>query len=383
MAYRYMVSLPAMTTLVETGRPNQKYQHNAYVSKTHAAHIEAMLDWMRLEPEMRETAMRFAKASAEFLLKELAPGDAPLAFWPPTYGREPLAFDPAANGGENRPSMVGNDPEGAAKYRGQVMTLYPASAGIAFVRLAAATGERKFLDAAIGIGETYLKTRRPDGSWPLKMRLATGEPIGENTLVPTKPMVFFNALAEATGEKRWADAADGCFAWLEAHPLADWNWDGQFEDIQPLPPYANPTKHNAVDAMFEILRRFPDDPARIEQCRRILRFCEKRFVCWETPANHPLWDTPSVLEQYSCFVPIDASAAKMIRAYLALWRATGEPELLAKARTLGDTITRVQTPEGRIPTFWTHDTLDQPLYDWLNCMGSSAGALMELDDADR
>ena len=33
------------------------------------------------------------------------------------------------------------------------------------------------------------------------------------------------------------------------------------------------------------------------------------------------------------------------------------------------------------PTFWTHDTLGQPIYDWLNCMGSSAAALLELDDA--
>ena len=261
------------------------------------------------------------------------------------------------------------------------MLLYPADVGAAFVAYYRETHDRRFLDAARGIGKTYLKTRRSDGSWPLKMRLATAEPIGENTLVPTKPLAFFTALAEATGDSRWADAADGCFAWLEAHPLADWNWDGQFEDVQPRPPYANPTKHNAIDAMLEILRRFPGDPDRIAQCRRILRFCEKRFVCWEKPANHPKWDTPSVLEQYSCFIPIDASAAKMIRAYLALWRATGEPELLAKARALGDTITRVQTPEGRIPTFWTHDGLGEPLYDWLNCMESSAAALFELDDA--
>ena len=59
-------------------------------------------------------------------------------------------------------------------------------------------------------------------------------------------------------------------------------------------------------------------------------------------------------------------------------RATGEPELLAKARALGDTITRVQTPEGRIPTFWTHDFLGEQTYDWLNCMGSSAATLLEL-----
>ena len=379
-AFAYMASLPAMRTLVEKGEPEQTYQHNAYVSKTHAAHINLMLEWARRDPARRAEAMRFVKASAEYLLTQLEPKDAPLAGWPPTYGRKPLRRDPADDG-KNRPSMVGNEPEGAVKYRGEVMLLYPADVGTAFVAYYRETHDRRFLDAARGIGETYLKTRRSDGSWPLKMRLATGEPIGENTLVPTKPLAFFNALAVATGDDRWAKASDACFAWLEAHPLTDWNWDGQFEDIQPRPPYANPTKHNAVDAMFEILRRFPRDKARLEQCRRILRFCERRFVCWEKPANHPQWDAPSVLEQYSCFIPIDASAAKMIRAYLALWRATGEPELLAKARTLGDTITRVQTPEGRIPTFWTHDTLGQPIYDWLNCMGSSAAALLELDDA--
>ena len=379
-AFAYMASLPAMRTLVETGEPEQTYQHNAYVSKTHAAHIRAMLEWALREPSRRDTAMRLAAASAEYLLSQLEPPGAALAWWPPTYGRTPLRRDPA-DGSANRPSMVGNEPAGAVKYRGEVMLLYPADVGTAFVAYFNVMGDRRFLDAALGIGETYLKTRRHDGSWPLKMRLANGEPVGENTLVPTRPLVFFRALADATGDARWAEAADGCFAWLEAHPLADWNWDGQFEDIQPRPPYANPTKHNAVEAMLEILRRFPGDAARLEQCRRILRFCERRFVCWERPANHPDWDAPSVLEQYSCFIPIDASAAKMIRGYLALWRATGEPELLAKARTLGDTVTRVQTPEGRIPTFWTHDTLGEPLYDWLNCMEAAVAALLELADA--
>ena len=161
MAYRYMVSLPAMTTLVETGRPSQKYQHNAYVSKTHAAHIEAMLDWMRLEPEMRETAMRFAKASAEFLLKELEPVDASLAFWPPTYGRKPLEFDPKADGPYKKTAMVGNEPEGAFKYRGEVMLLYPASAGIAFVDYWGETKDGRFLAEGVVANDGY----RYDGLW--------------------------------------------------------------------------------------------------------------------------------------------------------------------------------------------------------------------------
>ena len=39
--------------------------------------------------------------------------------------------------------------------------------------------------------------------------------------------------------------------------------------------------------MFEILRRFSDDPARLAQCRRIFRFCERRFVYWKRSENHP------------------------------------------------------------------------------------------------
>ena len=377
-AFGYMTSLPAMRTLVETGEPEQTYQHNAYVSKTHAAHILQMLDFARAEPAKRAEALRFAKASAEYLLTQAEPADAPLAGWPPTYGRQPLRCS-EADKVRNRQSMVGNEPAGAVKYRGEVMLLYPADVGVAFVAYFRETKDVRFLNAAVRIAETYLKTRRPDGSWPLKMKLATGEPIGENTLVPNYPMSLFNALSGATGEAKWAQASDACFAWLETNPLADWNWDGQFEDIKPEKPYANPTKHNAIDTVFEILRRFPDDPKRIAQCRAIVAFCEKRFVCWERPESHPNWtDMPAVLEQYSCFVPIDASAAKMIRGYLALWRVTKDPVLLAKARALGDTLTRVQQPNGRIPTFWTHDRYGEPIYDWLNCCGASAQALLEL-----
>ena len=54
--YSYMTSLPAMTKLLETGIPDQSYQHNAYPSKTHAAHIEAMLDWAKFDAANSEKA---------------------------------------------------------------------------------------------------------------------------------------------------------------------------------------------------------------------------------------------------------------------------------------------------------------------------------------
>lgn len=379
-AYSYMMQLPDMTELVRTGVPYRKYQHNAYVSKTHAAHINAMLNLAKVDPSQKETAMAFAKASAEFLLHELEPADAPLAFWPPTYGRKPLEFIPEVDGPYLKTAMIGNEPEGAVKYRGEVMLLYPADVGNAFISYYKVSGDERFLNAAVGIAGTYLKKRRPDGSWSLKMKLDTGEELGVNTLVPTNALILFKSLADATGDQIWRQAENDVFAWLEEHPLKDWNWDGQFEDIKPEEPYKNPTKHNAIDVMMYILDRFPGDKARLETCRNILDFCEKRFVVWATPANHPDWPAPSVLEQYSCFTPIDASSAKMIKGFLSMYKATGKKIYLRKACTLADTITRIQKDSGRIPTFWegvsTGEGLSIPQYDWLNCMAASAEALL-------
>lgn len=396
MIYEYMVSLPAMKMLVETGIPDQDYQHNAYPSKTHAAHIKAMLDWAEFDPKNRDKAMRFAIASGEYLLSQLEPADAPLAFWPPTYGRKPLQFDPKANGGKDRKAMVGNDPEGAAKYRGQVMTLYPADVGVQFIALSKATDDKKYLDAANGIGETYLRIKRSDGTWALKYWLETGEVQCPNPLVPTKPMVLFERLADATGNEKWRKAADECFAWLERGPLSDWNWDGQFEDIEPRPPYQDLTKHNAIETMFHLLNRRGDDPAARKLAREILRWSEDQFVFWEAPCAEDAkvpragvkpgtfspgkWHYPSVYEQYSCYISIDASAAKMIAAYLAMYRAEKNPLDLAKARALADAITQMQEPSGRVPTFWAakDDWISDVRYDWLNCMAASAAALLDV-----
>ena len=403
MIYDYMTALPAMRTLLETGKPEQTYQHNAYVAKTHAAHINCMLRWARFDPARREKAMAFAKASADFLLKELEPAGAPLAWWPPTYGRKPLEFDPKKDGDAKREAMNGNEPRAAAKYRGQVMLIYPADVGRAFVNYYRATGERKYLDAALGIAGTFLRVRRADGTWPLKMILATGEPIGRNALVPTAPMALFEALADVTGEAKWRAAADACFAYLENGPVKTMNWDGQFEDIEPKAPYMGLTKHNALDAMFQILKRHPGDAARLHTARELLRYSEDQFVFWEAPCRpdeairspgegarkekpsmggYGKYEYPSVFEQYSCYCSIDASASKLIRAYVAMWQATKDPLDLAKAKALANEITRMQQPSGRVPTFWTNNWVSDVRYDWLNCMGSSAEALLAVADAE-
>ena len=95
------------------------------------------------------------------------------------------------------------------------------------------------------------------------------------------------------------------------------------------------------------------------------------------------WHYPSVYEQYSCYISIDASASKLIAAYLALYRVERNPLDLAKARTLADAITQVQEPSGRVPTFWAakDEWISDVRYDWLNCMAASAAALVDTAEA--
>jgi hypothetical protein len=211
-------------------------------------------------------------------------------------------------------------------------------------------------------------------------------------------MVFFERLADATGDAKWRKAADECFAWLERGPLADWNWDGQFEDIEPRPPYMDLTKHNAIEAMFHLLKRREGDPSALRLAGELLRWSEDQFVFWEAPcapdaklpcagSGNPFspgkWHYPSAFEQYSCYIAIDASASKMIAAYLAMYRAERNPMHLEKAKALADSITRIQEPSGRVPTFWEakdHWMFDVR-YDWLNCMASSAAALLDVAEA--
>ena len=92
-----------------------------------------------------------------------------------------------------------------------------------------------------------------------------------------------------------------------------------------------------------------------------------------TPLDLRNWTVPGVLEQYFWYNPIDASSAKLINTYLALWRAERRPLDLAKARALGDVLTRVQWNDGGMPTEWALNPLPQNI--WMNCHIASAMAL--------
>lgn len=376
MIYDYVFNRSETKYLLEIGKFDMKDPINSYASKAGAALIRAMVHYAELEPTKREQALAVARAAAKYLLESSEKADAPLANFPQTY----LGPGEAKTGIKNA---------------GLIMTSYPASVASAYVQLYKATQEKCYLEEAEKIARTYLKLQGADGTWFLKVRAADGKEVNPNRLVPMQSTVpMFDALFDVTGKREYRRAADRAFAYIDNTRLQDWNWEGQFEDVPPSEKYNNLTKHDACATAIYIGKRFKGDKARIAQMREIIRFTEDQFVCWEPPCNgetvkwagwkssptYKTWHCPSALEQYNCYWPIDASAAKVLRTYLALYKAEGNPIDLAKARALGDTMTRVQKVNGCMPTWWA--TPNCSGQDWVNCMIASARALEELATFD-
>ncbi len=374
--FRYLLDMPAMRHLEEKGEPDPKYSLNCYPNKMCQALISGFVHHAAKRPEDADRSLRIARQAADWLISVSEKDGAPLAGFPPTYQGEKFT---------------------AKNYAGQIMLNYPCTAASAYIALAKATGEGKYLDAAKKIAETYLRLQGEDGTWPLKLRAADGSDVCPNRLMPLAVIDMFETLFAETGDKRFRDAADRAFCYLERGPMVDWNWEGQFEDVRPSKKYYNLTKHNVCSAAIYALKRFPGTQKWIDFAKDAERFSEDQFIDWEVPygVNNPPvwgpfahkkwqnqfagWHCPAVMEQYECYVPVDASAAKLIRLYLALHKATGQEIYLKKARALGDQATVVQYKNGLIPTWWGSKTPGNG--DWINCTIATARALEQLSDA--
>jgi maltose/maltodextrin transport system substrate-binding protein len=380
---RYVMNQPIVQANYLSGKPvpaemvgssNQVFI--AYPSKMGAAVVSAMAKLAAGDTDEAKAARRLAEGAVAKLMSITEPEGRPLAGFPRTY--------------EAHPALIWHPAKVVGKNNGKIMLVYPRAVANAYLDLYEVTKSPELKAAATRIADRYLELQGEDGSWPLNVWLKDGQPVEKNRLVPAHMLGFLERMYALTGDMKYRTAADRAFAYIEKGPLTTWNWEGQFEDVAPTAPYQNLTKHDACDTAMYLVRRFPSDQRRIAQAREILRFAEDQFVCWERPMHGikdprcklgawdcDSWRCPAVLEQYNCYVPIDASSAKLIRTYLALYRATKNPLDLARARALGDAIIRETHDDGYLPTFWMNTR-----EDWPNCMLGSAAALAELSSVN-
>ena len=374
-AYEYIMNLGFIRYWLENGEPDPGYLLNAYPSKTHSSIIGAMLKYAEVIPEKADDALKIAKSCADYLLR-ITPHNGPTDGVPPTYKLEVC-------------EASGHDYGDVVRSRSNtVMMIYPSYVGEAYLLLDEKIRERKYLDAAITIGEFYLKTVQPSGTWNLIIDGKTGETVSQNPCDPITHIVpFLMKLYERTGEKKWKTLADNAITFVEKNTLLTYNWEGQFEDSGLSVSYSNLTHFGASALARYYAEYYSDDESKMKIAEDILRYIEDQFVVWNRPApwnkdseDTSMWPTPCALEQYNWYVPIDASSASIIMTFVAMYKA-GRGELyLAKAKALADTVTRVQHKDGMIPTHWMDEETLNGHNFWINCMIATADAVETMSE---
>lgn len=372
---------------------------NIYPAKMNAALIRGMVRYSRMDGRRAADALRIAKAAADFMISISQPPGTPLGHFPPTY----RPMDGQKTNFANR------------KYEGQNMLVYPADMGIAYLELHDACREAKYLDAAVGIASTYERLQLPEGTWYIKMHEGDGSPVVDSSgggairLIPTRVCDFMDRLAVATGDSRWRRVENKAFTYVEKGPLSTWDWSAQFEDTPPTEGYRNPSSVEAMRVARYLLRRFPDDGARRRQARELTRWVEDQFVFWrkpcradgrsvlsgpergfrpwvrpDDPEGRPFseWiDVPGVAEKYTWMVMENALTAEMMCLYLDFYRLEKDALCLAKAKTLGDAVVRVQEMggDGEIASEWfaSYAVGTRCPHIWMNCSVGTAICMEE------
>ena len=363
------------------GEPDEAVHLYRYPSKIigAAAATLAMYSAQQPVPKDAAEALQAARRAADCLLAMSFPADSAWAFHPPTY----------------HPTMFADRMKGHMDPR-HYMTYCGAETGGYYLDVYAATKDEKYLAAAVRIAETYAKQQREDGSWLLFVTPGDGKPVTDNVLNPTLVIEFLDRLALVTKDTRFDAMREKALAWTMQNPVRTWNWQGQFEDVKPLPPYENLSEHEAGDLAIHLFQTSANNTDRLALANDLMRFSEDQFVMWaQPPATSPkdqnpdgkaasqskTWMLPCVLEQYRCYAPVNASSAKMIRVYLAAHRATGDRLPLEKARALAATLTHTQShpkAPGRYQTW----VMQKPGPMWFNCELLAIRAMMELAEAD-
>lgn len=383
-AMLYVHNLPATRHWLTHQEPDMSFENNTYACKTLSATVSMECLLAQHVPALAPEALAIARSAAACLMRISQPAEAPLAYFPPTYYLEP----------DNRDGWPHHTWE---INRGKTMFPDATMPADAFLDLYDATGDTIYLRQARRIAGTYLRLQAPDGSWPIKCDIATGEAVENVGCTPSPMLQLLRRLSEPAygGQPARCEAAmKKAEEWMNANYLRSFNLTGQFEDqpMEGLAPYQNLTNCTANDYAAYLLTKPAPTAAEKAVAEELMRLCEDQFVHWDAlpaasapgAAGASLRPelTPCVHEQYGYETPTDDSAAGVAHGFLLLHRATGSPLWLAKAVALTDAIAAAQNQvNGQIPTTWefrSEPATTERTY-WINCTLSSVRQLLRMD----
>ncbi|HXF62925.1 MAG TPA: hypothetical protein VNK95_14975 [Caldilineaceae bacterium] len=269
----------------------------------------------------------------------------------------------------------------AGGIEGRSITLFRAArAGEAMVALYQACGDPAYLDYARHLANRFVHLQRADGSWPYRVDPETGAVTEEYTSNAVTPARLFGLLEEIEPSPVYAEARQRAMAWVLANPVQTQLWQGMYEDVGEQKPYANLQHWDANETIRYLLHYRQERPDAVETAERLNRYIEDQFVVWqweESPVTVRC-PTPTVLEQYLCYYPMEVHTGNWLLSLLMLHQATGETGYLRKGVAAANAIVRGQQPSGAFSTWGNDRRFGRPLRttDWPGCNACAATALL-------
>ena len=370
-AAEYIHNSPIGQLWLASAEPNLGYRFNCYACKIWSAIVQCECFLAAHNKELKDDALTVARNAATALMKYARPEGEPLAYFPPTYFH-----------GEEGQGIAGV----LERNKETTMFVEAVCAAKALLDLYDVTKDKQYLDFACHIAGTYRSLQAEDGFWPMKVNFYTGEPTIPAPCMPTTILQLAQRLKDQYKVKGFEDMVAKSEAWLWDNPLATFNFNGQFEDVnvEGHAPFQDLTNCVAVDCIDYLLAKPKPSQKEIDICFEMARFAEDQFTCWNSPLDvareGQMEAIPFVYEQFDFQVPVDHSTAGVAMAWMRVYQHTGDLLALAKAKTLVDSIVRVQEENGRIPTVMFDSNPEEFNGIWANCTWQSITALMRFAD---
>ena len=360
----YVHNMPCIKYWQEHDTPDMSNEYNSYLCKIMGNSIRVELLYAEAFPKQKESVLQRCRNIASFIISQSEPADAKLAYFPPTYYG---SFKAAAR----------------EENQGKTMAMEAIEVVNAFFDLYKACGDRQYFDHALHILDTYRKIQRPDGSFPVKMDLKTGEPVNDANGSPHTIFMVLNRLEKEFGVYDYKDFRESIEKWVAEVEISSFNWNGQFEDtaVEGVKPYENMTNCTAAPVAIYLMMKDNPSESDLRTAEELVRFCEDQFVYWDSERvdGVPVTNTPCAYEQYKWKEPTDASTSYILSCFVLMYKHTGDELWLAKASALAANITFMQNKvTGMIPTWgWRNSRLHNTDADkfWINCTRHSVATL--------
>ncbi|MEI6914045.1 MAG: family 43 glycosylhydrolase, partial [Armatimonadota bacterium] len=360
------------------GKPDPSFTMYIYPSKVIGAVVSGAAAYAQLKPRPRDTdeVLRIGRAAADYLIACSLPEGSPLEHFPLTYQGKQGANVKHAD--ENR-----------------IMMIYPAEAGQAYLDLYDVVKDRKYLDAARSIANTYVKTQLPNGAWHLFADTGTGKSLIATDCIPVAQILFLDRLSTHYRVAGLNGTIKKAVSYVLEGPMKTYDWHGQFEDVDPdQGPYKNLSRQEVCLFAAYLLDHSKERREWRAQAEELLAFAEDQFAMWQVapeymredrakPANlntdRAFWITPSVMEQYAFYVPISRSMTLLLDAYMKAHQVTGKQIYLEKAMALASALTvgqklAMSSVNGQYPTCYRAITKNgratrdnKGAAGWINC----------------